>query len=75
MEARCRLKADPNYGQRFALKIQSNETERQQSMNIEEVSIMKFCNHPNIVALHRAIEVRHEVWVLMELLKGLSALT
>ena len=70
VEARCRSKGDPNYGQKFALKIQSNETDRQRSMNLEEVSLLTYCCHPNIVSLHRALEVRNEVWVVMELLKG-----
>ena len=39
-------------------------------MNIEEVSFLKFCDHPNIVKLFRALEVRSEVWMVMELLRG-----
>ena len=70
VEAKCKLKKDPHYGSKFALKFQNNETERAKRMNIEEVSFLKFCDHPNIVKMFRALEVRSEVWMVMELLRG-----
>ena len=70
VEARCKDKSDPQYGQRVALKFQANETEREKAMNLDEVSLLMYCKHPNIVRVFRVLEVRSEVWMAMELLRG-----
>mmetsp|Transcript_40974 Transcript_40974/g.56979 ORF Transcript_40974/g.56979 Transcript_40974/m.56979 type:complete len:738 (+) Transcript_40974:75-2288(+) len=70
VQAKCRDKQDSLFGERVALKFQSNVDPRGKRMNLEEVSLLKRCNHPNIVRLHRALEVRSEVWMVMELLEG-----
>ena len=70
VEAKCRDKKDSNYGKRVALKFQSNGDARGKRMNLEEICLLKFCDHPNIVRLHRALEVRSEVWMVMELMRG-----
>uniref|UniRef100_A0A7S4NYN3 Protein kinase domain-containing protein n=1 Tax=Paramoeba aestuarina TaxID=180227 RepID=A0A7S4NYN3_9EUKA len=70
VEAKCKDKKDPTYGKRVALKFQNNSDLRGRRMNLEEVSLLKFCDHPNIVKLHRVLEVRSEVWMVMELMRG-----
>ena len=70
VEAKCKDKKDPTYGKRVALKFQNNSDPRGRRMNLEEVSLLKFCDQPNIVKLHRVLVVRSEVWMVMELMRG-----
>jgi serine/threonine protein kinase len=69
VEAKCKSKGDPKFGQPVAIKIQSNEEEKKR-MNLEEISLLRFCQHPNIVSMYHCFEVRNEVWIVMELMLG-----
>lgn len=70
VEAKCKAKGDPHFGEVVAIKIQSNEGRDKLAMNLEEISLLKFCQHPNIVPLYQSFEVRGEVWLVMEFMKG-----
>jgi serine/threonine protein kinase len=70
VEAKSKDKRDVAYNDKVAIKFQPNTHEKEKAMNVDEVSLLKFCDHPNIVTLYRALQVRSEVWFIMELLKG-----
>eukprot|EP00211_Chloroparvula_japonica_P001635 CAMPEP_0119132062 /NCGR_PEP_ID=MMETSP1310-20130426/11302_1 /TAXON_ID=464262 /ORGANISM="Genus nov. species nov., Strain RCC2339" /LENGTH=596 /DNA_ID=CAMNT_0007122673 /DNA_START=71 /DNA_END=1861 /DNA_ORIENTATION=+ len=70
VEAKSRDKRDVHYSGRVAIKFQNNATKKHKQLNIDETSVLKFCDHPNIVKLYRVLEVRTEVWMIMELIKG-----
>ena len=59
--AKCKEKKSDLYGSKVALKFQGNSTEKERQMNLEEVSLLKFCQHPNIVSIHQALDVGMEV--------------
>ena len=70
VEAKSKEKRDPAYNDKVAIKFQANDGVRSESMNLDEVSVLQFCDHPNVVTMYRAIRVRTEVWMIMELLRG-----
>jgi serine/threonine protein kinase len=70
VEAKCKIKGNPNYGKFVAIKIQSNSTFDEQMGNLEEISFLKYCEHPNIVPMHHCFEVYGEVWIVMEHMRG-----
>ena len=61
--AKCRDKKSEFYGAKVALKFQNNCSEKAQKMNLDEVSLLKYCQHPNIVQIHQALDVGMEVCV------------
>eukprot|EP00008_Paramoeba_atlantica_P015115 CAMPEP_0201492572 /NCGR_PEP_ID=MMETSP0151_2-20130828/33714_1 /ASSEMBLY_ACC=CAM_ASM_000257 /TAXON_ID=200890 /ORGANISM="Paramoeba atlantica, Strain 621/1 / CCAP 1560/9" /LENGTH=489 /DNA_ID=CAMNT_0047879455 /DNA_START=114 /DNA_END=1583 /DNA_ORIENTATION=+ len=70
VEAKSKDRRDPVYNDKVALKFQIHDSGKSQAMNLDEVSVLKFCNHPNVVCLYRALQVRKEIWLVMELLRG-----
>jgi serine/threonine protein kinase len=69
VEAKCKIKGDPLFNQVVAIKIQSNVGNKQ-AINLEEISLLKFCQHPNIVPMYQSFEVYGEVWIVMEFMRG-----
>jgi len=70
VKAKCKDKKDPMFGKKVAVKFVPHKTPGEKQKNLEEVSVMHLCEHPNIVKLHRVLEVHQEIWIVMELLKG-----
>ena len=71
VEAKSKEKRDgAAYNDKVAIKFQANDSSRAESMNLDEVSVLQFCDHPNVVQMFRALRVRTEVWLVMELLRG-----
>ena len=62
--AKCRDKRSELYGAKVALKFQGNCSAKEGRFNLDEVSLLKFCEHPNIVRIHQALDVGLEVFYL-----------
>ncbi|MCA9720543.1 MAG: serine/threonine protein kinase, partial [Myxococcales bacterium] len=67
---------DPKLGRRVALKVlQSTETERSpraRARMLREAQAMAHVAHPNIVTVHDAGEVEGQVFLAMELVRGIT---
>ena len=70
VKGKCRDKNDKNYGKKVAVKFVPNKSGGEKQKNLAEVSFLNMCNHPNIVKAHQVLEVRNEIWITMELLRG-----
>jgi serine/threonine protein kinase len=70
VEAKCKIKSDSKFGHTVAIKVQSNIGREQHAINLEEISLLKFCQHPNIVPMYHCFEVYGEVWIVMEHMRG-----
>ena len=52
-----RDKNDPHYAERVAIKFQQASCTKGMKQALEEVSLLKFLEHPNIVSLVKALKV------------------
>ena len=57
-------------GREYAMKIiDKSKMAKKESMLENEIAIMKQCNHVNIVRLYEEYETKHEIYLIMELVK------
>jgi len=57
-------------GREYAMKvIDKSKMANKEDMIENEIAIMKQCNHVNIVRLYEEYETRHEIYLIMELVK------
>ena len=70
VKGKVRDKNDKNCGKKVAVKFIPNKSGSEKQKNLAEVSFLNMCKHPNIVESYRVLEVRNEIWIMMELLRG-----
>lgn len=58
--------------QKLAIKRMAHVKERDKARNCREVGILKWVQHPNIVTYIDCFTVKEEIWLVMELLEGVS---
>ena len=63
-------------GREYAMKvIDKSKMAKKEEMLENEIAIMKQCNHVNIVRLYEEYETKHEIYLIMELVKVSPALS
>jgi len=57
-------------GARVAIKKMPHKSVKEQRMNLDEVAVLYFCDHPNIVKYHHSYLYDDEIALIMEYLEG-----
>eukprot|EP01116_Phalansterium_solitarium_P003353 TRINITY_DN14171_c0_g1_i1.p1 TRINITY_DN14171_c0_g1~~TRINITY_DN14171_c0_g1_i1.p1 ORF type:complete len:613 (-),score=109.05 TRINITY_DN14171_c0_g1_i1:279-2117(-) len=63
----CRSALDK---EKVAVKKVPHKTPKERRMNLDEIAILYFCNHPNIVSYRRAYIFEDEASIVMECMEG-----
>lgn len=63
-------KSSLDKGEKVAVKKMPHTTPKEKRMNLDEIAVLNFCNHPNIVKYYRSYIFDNEASIIMEYMEG-----